>query len=92
MDAIQIITLLLISGWIVWGLLPSRQVTASNEEPQEPSVDCQTGLAVGMLDGDVGDAAAARYAVSRREADGHTITTQDILTAAMIQSGVPDQE
>jgi hypothetical protein len=80
-----VVVVALLVAWVVWGIIPSRKSQSPDRFKKVLAErDYETGVVVGLLGGDIQDAAVARYAQSRREADGHTTTLEDVVISSAV--------
>jgi hypothetical protein len=82
----MIVVLIITSVVVIWLLIPSKN--AAPRDPKEVERDRMVGLLTGMLGGDIQDAAVARYALQRFEAEhGRPATDQELgMVVAMMQN------
>jgi phosphotransferase system glucose/maltose/N-acetylglucosamine-specific IIC component len=67
--------------WLLWPTTPSTKpaVDAKGDEILDASNSRQIGFLIGMMGGDVADAAVARFALQRfEEIHGRKATTRDV--------------
>jgi hypothetical protein len=73
----MIVVLILTIAFVIWLIIPSKN--AAPRDPKEIERDRLVGLLTGMVGGDIQDAAIARYALQRFEAEqGRPATEQDL--------------
>ncbi len=84
---ISLLILVAIVGFVIWGNLPKRgpQAPIDPIEAAKEARDREIGFIVGMLGGDIAEAARVRYAVERLEAQtGRIATPHEVGIAAGI--------